>query len=255
MCKLTDNKFIPCRKCPNREAGGPEAGYYYDEVDGFKVVRECECHIRWRRQQELNRRMFLSNINPDFTFDDYVGTKSLNDLAALRKIAADPERFMYKKMVYVYGPNGCQKTSMCQCLGKSLIEQGYDVMFFTMNEILTALVRSFNDSDQERKDYLIKRCNECDFLIIDESFDVSKVTIYNSGYQLPFLDGFIRSRFDIGKKSIMFISNIKPEAIDQERFGVSLQSLIERNTRQSTLVFEDYWATNVNRINRLELFR
>lgn len=255
MCKLTENKFIPCRSCPNRIKGGPIPGYYYDELNGFPIVKECDCHIKWRHEQELNRELVLSNVNPDFTFDDYVGTKSLQDLNALKQIAENPEKFNYKKMIYVYGPNGVQKTSMCQALGKELIQKGYKVQYQSMNEIINALVKSFNDPDQDQKDYLIQRCASCDFLIIDESFDIKKVTLYNSGFQLPFLDNFLRSRFDINKKSIIFISNKKQTEIEKEGFGQSLQSLIERNTRQSTLMFNDMWIENANKIDRFGLFR
>lgn len=255
MCKLTDNKFIPCRNCPNRSKGGPMLGYYYDKLNGFDIVKECDCHRKWRLEQEFNRELILSNINPDYTLDNYVGTKSINDIEALKTILMYPDKFIYKKMIYIYGPNGCQKTTMCQALGKELIKKGYSVQYQTMNEIITALVQSFDDPNQEQKDYLIQRCSNCDFLIIDESFDIKKVTLYNSGFQIPFLDNFIRSRFDINKKTIIFISNKKQDMIAKEGFGASMESLIERNTRQSTLFFNDVWVENANKIDRFGLFK
>jgi len=250
-----NDQFIPCRNCPNIKLGGPRAGYYYSKLNGLDIARECDCHKKWRLDQELNNELTLSNINPDFTFDDYVGTHSLDDVNALKQIAENPEKFKYKTMVYVYGPNGTQKSSMCQALGKALIEKGYKVQYQTMNEIINALVKSFDDPNQEQKDYIIHRCSDCDYLIIDESFDIKKVTLYNSGFQLPFLDNFIRSRFDISKKSIIFISNKRQDQINTEGFGPSLQSLIERNTKQSTLIFNDLWINNVNKIDRFGLFK
>ena len=48
------------------------------------------------------------------------------------------------------------------------------------------------------KDSLIgKKYLECDFLIIDDSFDKKKATIFKSGYQIPFLDEFLRTRLEI----------------------------------------------------------
>lgn len=245
MCKANINEFIPCRSCPNLTKGGPAKGFYYDEIDGMKVVKECDCHKRWVQEQKLTLELSKSNIHPDYTFDDYVGSKSLKDLNALRKVASNPEKFKYKTMIYVYGGNGCQKTSMVQALGKVLIEKGYSVMYEKMDDLINALIvgnQSFEDSTKEEKEYIVKRCTECDFLIIDESFDKKKVSLYNSGYQLPFLDNFLRSRFEISKKSIIFVSNVKQTSISTEGFGPSLQSLIVRNTMGSTLTFLDNWS-------------
>ena len=107
---------------------------------------------------------------------------------------------------------------------------------------------------------------DCDFLIIDEAFDLKKSTIFASGYQIHYLDNFIRNRFEINKKSIIFISNVlprdiasippsRPKEAPREGFGQSLQSLVERNVRESTLMFNDVWTENVNVIDRLGLFK
>jgi len=257
MCKQKKNEFIPCRSCPNLTKGGPAKGYYYDEVNGYQVIKECSCHKKWRKEQELALKLEQSNIRPDYTFDNYVGTKSLRDLNALKTVAENPDRFLYKTMIYLYGPNSCQKTSMVQSLGKELIMKDFTVMYTTMKDLISAIIvgsETFEDPAKEDKDYLLKKCTECDFLIIDEAFDKEKVKIYNSGYQIPYLDNFIRTRFEIGKKSIIFVSNKKQEEIESEGFGKSLQSLVERNTRSSTLIFNDVWSVSKNSINRFGLF-
>jgi len=244
MCRIINKEFIPCRKCRSNPLGGPKSGYYYDKIDNYMVIKECECHKKWRKEQELDREFVLSNVKADYSFDDYVGVDSLFDLECLKCIVNDPEKFKYKTMIYVYGLPGCQKTSMCQVLGKELIQKGYKVQYTLMYDLVNALVKEFDDPDKENKDYIIKRCMDSDFLIIDESFDKKKVKLYNSGYQLPYLDNFLRSRLDINKKSTIIISNVKPEAIALEGFGDSLQSFVVRNVQESTLEFKDNWNKN-----------
>lgn len=218
------------------------------------MIRECSCHRKWRQAAELEARMVQSGVVPDYTFDNYCGEKSIRDLNALKKIAEFPDRFLYRTMIYVYGPNSCQKTSMCQALAKELIIKGYKVQYTSMYDLLTSLVKNFDDPNQERKDYLVERCSDCDFLFLDESFDKEKVTVFASGYQLPFLDNFLRSQFETEKKTIIFISNRMPNQISEQGFSSSLQAFVERNVRNSTLFFQDKWIENVNRIDRLGVF-
>lgn len=266
MCKV--RKFIPCRNCPNRTKGGPQPGYYYSTLNGAQVVIECDCHKKWLTESKLEATLINSNLVSDFTFDNYCGNKSREDLECLKTVAEYPERFMYKKMIYLYGPNGTQKTSMVQALGKELVKKGYTVQYTLMSDLITNLVNDFSDSQstKDNKEYFINKCLDCDFLIIDEAFDLKKVSIYASGYQIPYLDTFIRNRFDINKKSILFVSNRHPSEIanvppqrpgevQKEGFGISLQNLVERNTKQSLLIFNDVWIDNVNLIDRKGIFK
>lgn len=267
MCKPI-KKFIQCRNCPYKEKGGPQPGYYYSTYEGVQVVVECDCHKKWVEDSKLEAKFLNSNVVADYSFDNYCGYQSRDSVDCLRKVANNPEKFTYKKMIYMYGPNGTQKTSMAQALGKELIIKGYTVQYTLMQELITNLVTDFSDSltTKEKKEYFINKCMDCDFLIIDEAFDLSKVLIYSSGYQIPYLDTFIRNRFDINKKSIIFISNKKPcdiakvpparpNEIQKEGFGISLQSLVERNTKQSFLEFYDSWNDNVNQIDPKGIFK
>lgn len=245
--------FIPCRKC--KDLPGPKPGFYYDTINNKPSVTECKCHIKWRQDQELTRKLEMANLMSDYSFNDYRGTKSLEDLEALKSIADSPEKFLYKKVIYVQGSNGVQKTSMCTVLGKELIKKGYSAQYVLMQDLLNNLIKSFNDKDQEIKDIFIKKCLDVDFLIIDECFDKSKVTLFQTGFQLPFLDNFIRTRVDINKKSLILISNKLPTEIVSQGFGESLQNFITRTTQGSTLIFKDEYSKNVEVVDRLSLFK
>lgn len=258
MCNKT-KEFILCRKCPQRKLGKPSNipnGYYYDTVNGIQILRECDCHITWRKARELDTKLEAANLVSDYTFDNYRGTQSLEDLNALKTVADNFEKFQYRKMIYLYGPNGTQKTSMAQALGKELIKKGFTAQYILMQELINNLMPDFDKSvDKEAKEDFIKKCSSVDLLIIDESWDTKKVTLYNSGYQIPFLDSFLRTRFELNKGSILFISNHLPNEITSQGFGESLQSFVTRNTQKSLLKFEDKYIENANQIDRLALFK
>ena len=254
MCSTKD--FILCRSCPQRTNGKPSNvpnGYYYDTVNNVSILRECKCHREWRESHELDIKLEAANLVSDYTFEDYRGSQSLQDLNALKTVAEDFERFQYKKMIYLYGNNGTQKTSMAQALGKELIKRGYTAQYLLMQELINNLMPDFN-AEGSVKEAFIKKCNSVDLLIIDEAWDKRKVTLYNSGYQIPFLDNFLRTRFELNKGSILFISNRRPDEIASQGFGESLQSFITRNTQNSFLIFADKYIENVNQLGRLALF-
>jgi DNA replication protein DnaC len=122
-----------------------------------------------------------------------------------------------------------------------------------MKALIDVLISSFQDSNDERlerKD-LYERYMNCDLLILDEVFDRSKVILYASGYQIPFLDQFIRSRLDMMKKGILFISNKAISQIASEGFGESLQDLIERKVilRNANLTFSDRVFDSISKNN------
>ena len=250
---MQNNNFIPCRKCSNKP--GPKPGFIYSEKNNYSIIIECPCHISWRKAQELQFKMESSLINPDYSFDDYKGTKSLTEFEAFKYFGLNYNKYNYKTMVYLWGKNGCQKTSMAQALGKLLLENNFSVQYTLMNTLLNNLVTDFNEETSLAKNNFIKRCLDVDLLIIDEAFDPKKVTMYKSGYQIPFLDTFIRNRFEIHKKSILFISNVSPSSISKDDFGTSLQNLIERNTRESCIEFRDNYMDTISKPDVLGLFR
>ena len=78
-------KFVHSRACPYRNLPGPMPGYYYTEKDGFKVAKECDCHIQWRKQNALDIKLKNAGLEADFTFADYKGEKSLASFKALKE--------------------------------------------------------------------------------------------------------------------------------------------------------------------------
>ena len=121
----------------------------------------------------------------------------------------------------------------------------HKVQYILMNNLITTIIENtgpFNNEEEPKSFALYERCKECDLLIIDESFDKSKVTLYKSGYQIPFLDSFLRERLEVNNKNTMFISNTYPSQIAGAGYEKSLQDLVERNTKSTFLEFYDNYA-------------
>ena len=246
-------KFIPCRTCAKKP--GPFPGYFFVEKEGKTFVQECKCHKAWMEEFELQRKFAeagvwaITHYNP---LEDYKGQLSRDgmlDIVALAKGWDEVSPHMY----YIYGPNGTQKTTLMMWLSQQLIQSGKKVVYTLMETLLVSLTPDFADTTGKRAAFVDKAL-EADLLIIDESFDRSKVTLYKSGYQLPFLDRFIRQRFDIGRKAIIFVSNKPKSLIASEGFGASIESLVCRNTSKTTLLLEDKYIKTVTAENTRRLF-
>jgi len=226
--------FIPCRTCASKR--GPKPGYYFVKTSqdsrNYLAVQECACHKAWAQTKVHYYKALESGIWPqslDYDIGDYIGTKSLDNIDRLKKYVAGFTNDFGSTMVYLHGPNGTQKTTLAHWIGAQVIMQGKTVRYVLMQNLLSLMSSNVFENDEEK----LRNLNELrsvDLLIVDESFSKDKVTIYESGYQLPFLDRFLRERFEMNQKGIVFVSNKKPDEIESQKFSKSIQDLVVRNT-------------------------
>lgn len=240
--------FVPCRLCYNKHT---IPGYISKKLDnGYEVVYECECHKNWREEQDVIYRASSSNIWNDPTFlkynplTDYVGTQSLKEMKLLVQFV---NNFAVDKMrsssLYLYGPNSTQKTHLVQWMGLTLIRNKYTVYYTSMHQLLK-LLTEFHE--RVEKDEVVENLKTIDFLIIDESFDKNKVRLFKTGFQIPFLEDFLKERMEANMKSTVFVSNVDVYDITKNEFSESLQNFVIRNTKPkgTILSFNDnYHAT------------
>ena len=225
---------------------------YYKVPDGFyledNVLKEKPEHKEERLEKQakaLYKHYGFDMRNYDFNPRKYVGAKSVESKNRLinyvKQFKENPE--VQKLVVYMYGPNGCQKSTMASWVGKSLIRDKYSVRYILMDSLIKLLERAERDTEARSDvDLLMKS----DLLVIDEAFDKSKVKLFSTGWQNSFIDSFIRTRIQSENKGILFISNVKPEDIETQGFSHSIQDFVQRETEnhKTLLTFEDNYLQN-----------
>lgn len=247
--------FIPCRSCAKKR--GPKPGYFYVNLPPYnqRAAVECECHKRFVKQATFMTKAKEANIWPQaLSYNplvEYKGAKSGENLTRFMQYVNSFSSYE-DALVYIYGPNGTQKTTLAQWAGAQLIMRGYSVRYILMQTLLSLLSSGF-DSDEDKLEK-IARLQRMDLLIIDEAFSKDKVTLYESGYQLPFLDRFLRERIEINQKGLLVISNKAPELIESQKFSRSIQDFVDRNSRASRLLFEDNYLQEANDFNPRSIF-
>lgn len=242
------DKFIPCRKC---KANGLVPDGYIQTEQG---VKECDCHKKWQFDKTVSIKYKQNGFNVldfDKTFDDYVGTKSLHNVERLKAYVNcfDNKQLIEKiksSVLYFYGPNGTQKTTLAAVVGKTLLYKNVSVRYILMKQLIDALWNS--QRDQKAKD-LVDKLTECDVLIIDESFSKDKLHLWASGNQLGYIDEFIRERIN-SARGIIFISNTPIQNIEEQGFSHSIQDLVSRETakNEAFMIFEDNYMDSVGDI-------
>lgn len=236
-------KYIQCRTCSKKPGPKGMLGFYYITLsNGQQGIMECTCHKKYVQEEVLRINSEKSGIwYVDYDVSQYVGTKSL---ANVEKLKAFVSRFKEPKfsssVLYLYGPNGTQKTTLAQWMGLNLLRDKVSVRYLLMQHLITLLKDKDFETDEAVLDE-IEALKNIDCLIIDEAFNPTSVTLYKSGYQLPFLVQFLKDRVESRRKGVVFVSNKAPTEISKSGFGDTVESFIVRNTvpQGSNLLFED----------------
>lgn len=203
--------------------------YVEKEIDGeIYLVKTKE----WAEKQEeaLYESRFARTGLPihvrNLVLKDYIGTNRSIPRKLTKYVGEFDTRYRNIHLYFWSHDNGTQKTTMASIVGNLLLKKGFSTRFILMGDLLTLLtdLNKGEDSSERRQDLL-----DCDFLIIDDSFDKKKATIFRSGYQISFLDIFLRDRLERLRKATCFTSNFSIDEIDEEVFGVSLKKLVKRS--------------------------
>lgn len=228
--------FMPCKRCEN--------GYIFN-IDG---VKKCDCLIQYHSDQLFYIKFRESGI-PDkilnYQIEDYIGNSETPN--KIKNYIDNFESTFNKCHCYFWSKeNSTQKTTLVWYIGRELIKKHYFVRFVYMNNLINNLKDSQFEDSCELKDY-VNDLLHCDFLIIDDCFDRNKVQLYQSGYQISFLDNFLRQRLEQLNKPVIFTANVSIDEIGNI-WGISIQELVRRNINIE-LLFTDRVDKKVNVTN------
>lgn len=214
-------KFIPCGECRD--------GYVYSVEERDTIVRKCQCLREYQSEVMFEvglHQSGLSKADTRYTINDYFGPDEERNLPRIRQYVREFKERYREVSLYLWSTaNGTQKTTVAKWIGIELLRKGLSVRFTLMNDLVKTLTQ---EKFEEGVTEAIRDILECDVLIIDDAFDPNKVTIYRSGYQIAFIDTFLRDRLETRKLPIIFTSNIPLEDIVL-RFDASIAALVKRN--------------------------
>lgn len=223
-------KFVPCGKCND--------GYIHIITENGPAVIECDCHKKFIENNRIETTYKHNGFDMrhfNYSPRQYAGTKSVADKDRLINYVEqfDKNPTVRSLIVYLYGPNGTQKTTIASWIGKELIKKNYSVRYYLMNDLIRLLMdaESFNEDVAEKAKAKVEKLEETDLIIVDEAFDKEKMKLWKSGYQLSYIDSWIRKRVGSLNKGIFFISNVKIEDIESQGLSHSIQDFVEREVK------------------------
>jgi DNA replication protein DnaC len=148
---------------------------------------------------------------------------------------------MRNSHLYLVGPNGSQKTYTAKAIIKEAIEKDLSCKFVLMNDLIKKLTSIYEEGYSNS----IEEYYNCDILVLDDCFDVKKVTLFKSGYQIPYLDEFLRKRIEQLGGNIIFTSNIQIEDINEDKFSKDIKNLLTRSIKDKggELYFSDIYSS------------
>ena len=224
-----------------------EDGEYVYPTEEYKNYRELV-----KLEYQLEKASIPNYIIEYEIENDYIGEKSKSNVKKLKKYVEDFEETFSDCVLYVWGEMGTQKTTALHWVGKELSKKDVKVRFTTMKNLVDLLV---NESFVEGSVEKIQELRNCDCLIIDRAFDSDQVTMYKSGYQLPYLDSFLRNRIENDMKATVIISNNHYNRISENKFNADIEDLIRRKVEPYKLVleFKDHYS-QVNDFNPQDLW-
>lgn len=197
------------------------------ETEAFITPEYEEFRTRKKIERKL-KEAGISSTKWEYTFSTYKGTDPLNNIPKLKKFC---DKFEEAKGVHLYlwsRKNSTQKSTLASIIAMSLVAKGYKVRFILMSTLVYNLQQE--NFKPECKEF-IEDVEDADFLVIDDSFDKTKVTMYKSGYQISFIDNFLRKRLDVDTRNTCFTSNY-PISELKETYGQHIHALIERHVKK-----------------------
>lgn len=243
-------RFIPCRKCKATDQH-PE-GYYTETINGQTLLVECEHHKQWRREKDLKAaclRAGFSEESFDYKLSSYCGKKSVSNIDRLKKYVAcfDDDKtkpVVQRSVLYFYGPNGTQKTTVASSVARLLLSRGIQAKYILMKKLVDLL---WDSQREDAAKEAVQSYLDSDVLVIDEAFSKDKIHVWQSGAQIGYVDEFIREHLSSGK-GIIFVSNTKPDQIEAQGFSLSIQDLVLRELKKDDglMTFEDNYFDSVS---------
>jgi hypothetical protein len=202
--------------------------YRFTEIDGQEVAvptKEWKEHLNLLEIKRILLSADAGEMSP-YGLDTYTGEDQFNNIPKLKKYCEEfKTRFLRVHLYFWSKVNGTQKSTCAKDMIVRLAKQGVKSKFVLMDSLIKTLVEADRDDVSKRKS---REWLAADFLVIDECFAKGQITLFKSGYQIAFVNTFLKERLEVFRRATCFTANLPIEEIGQE-WGAGIQSLIDRS--------------------------
>jgi hypothetical protein len=217
--------------------------YRFEEIDGQEVIvftKEWKEHLNFL---EVKRYLLSANVGEvtSYGLDTYVGEDRFNNIPRLKKYCDEFKSNFSRIHLYLWSRiNGTQKSTCAKDIIVRLARQGVKSKFVLMDSLIKTLLDAERDASSKQQ---AKEWSTVDFLVIDECFTKGQITLFKSGYQIAFLNTFLKERLEVFRRATCFTANVSIEDIGEE-WGAGIQSLVDRSIPTPMLFNDTVTKTN-----------
>ena len=200
--------YAQCDLCKNKK--GPNPGFYYVDIDvdgrQYKGVMECECHIKWTKDNRIligAAKNNLWNDPPFWAYDLAKNYKGVGRDFLYRQIwpfieyAPNTERSFY-----FLGKSATQKTTVAQWVGLCFLKKGLTAHYESMQGLITNLVPATFEDSARAKVYSDK-CLNVD--VSDHRQCFRKREMFHPGMAAALHGVFLQGPYGDKKKSVILV--------------------------------------------------
>jgi hypothetical protein len=202
--------------------------YRFEEIDGQEVIvltEEWKEHLSFLEAKRYLLSANVGEVTP-YGLDTYVGEDLFNNISKLKKYCDEFKSNFSHIHLYLWSKvNGTQKSTCAKDIIVRLARHGVKSKFVLMDSLIKTLLDAERDDSSKQR---AKEWSTVDFLVIDECFAKGQITLFKSGYQIAFLNTFLKERLEVFRRATCFTANVSIEDIGEE-WGVSIQSLVDRS--------------------------
>jgi hypothetical protein len=217
--------------------------YRFEEADGQEIAvptKEWKAHLALLEAKRHLLSAGIGEVTP-YGLDTYIGEDPFHNIPKLKKYCDEFKTKYLHIHLYLWSKvNGTQKSTCAKDMIVRLAKRGVKSKFILMDSLIKTLVDADrdNDSKQRAREWLT-----ADFLVIDECFAKGQVTLFKSGYQLAFVNTFLKERLEVFRRATCFTANLPIDEIGEE-WGDGIQSLVDRSVPTPMLFNDTVAGTN-----------
>ena len=155
-------KGVECSLCKNK-------GSVLIEVDGYTVLKMCECQ-NLRRSQQALAKSGLKELVKEYTFDTYLTKEQWQ--YHIKQKALEYVTNPHQSWFFIGGQVGSGKTHICTAVVNRLMEKGFEAHYMLWRDEIVKLKSSVMEQEEYQK--AVKYLKEVKVLYIDDLFKTER---------------------------------------------------------------------------------